>query len=150
MSATKWVTELEVTRFDRFDQYWVERGWDEQAPIKTMARIDTPRSLGKLTAGPNVIAGVAWAQTIGISAVEVSIDDGPFMPAQLADEHNVNTWRQWKLDWDAPPGRHRITARATDAAASSRPTSEPSRSRTAPAAGCRSSPTCRQRRDGRA
>ena len=30
------------------------------------------------------IAGVAWAQTIGIGAVEVQIDDGPWQPAELA------------------------------------------------------------------
>ena len=115
VSATKWVTELEVTRFDRFDQYWVERGWDDRAPIKAMSRIDTPRSLARLAAGRNVIAGVAWAQTIGISSVEVSIDDGPWTPAELADELSVHTWRQWQLLWDAEPGRHRLRVRATDA-----------------------------------
>ncbi len=115
VSATKWVTELEVTRFDRFDQYWVERGWDDHAPIKTMARIDTPRSLGRLAAGPTVVAGVAWAQTIGIAEVEVAIDDGAWQEAELADEQSVHTWRQWQLPWDATPGRHRLTVRATAA-----------------------------------
>ena len=114
VSATKWLTEIELTTFDEFDQYWVRREWDEEAPIKTMARIDTPRTLGKLTAGTNVIGGVAWAQTRGISKVEVAIDDGEFAEAVLADEHNVHTWRQWSLPWNAPIGRHRITVRATD------------------------------------
>ena len=115
VSATKWLTEIELSRFDAFDQYWVERGWDEQAPIKLMSRIDTPRTLGKVTPGVAVIGGVAWAQTIGISKVEVAIDDGEFAEAELADELNLNTWRQWKLGWDATPGRHRLTVRATDA-----------------------------------
>ena len=115
VSATKWLTEIQLTRFANFDQYWVERGWDEQAPIKTMSRIDAPRSLGKIAAGPFAIGGVAWAQTIGISKVEVAIDDGEFMEADLADELNENTWRQWSMAWDATPGRHRITVRATDA-----------------------------------
>jgi len=116
VSATKWLTEIELGRFDDFDQYWVKRGWDEQAPIKLMSRIDTPRSLGKVPAGTFVIGGVAWAQTIGISKVEVAIDDGDYVEATLADELNVNTWRQWSLPWDAAPGRHRLTVRATDAA----------------------------------
>jgi hypothetical protein len=114
VSATKWLTEIELSRFDAFDQYWVERGWDEQAPIKLMSRIDTPRTLAEVPAGPFVIAGVAWAQTIGISKVEVAIDGEDFREAELADELSVNTWRQWKIDWDATPGRHRITVRATD------------------------------------
>ena len=80
-----------------------------------MSRIDTPRTLGKVTPGAAVIAGVAWAQTIGIAKVEVAIDDGEFAEAELADELNLNTWRQWKIGWDATPGRHRLTVRATDA-----------------------------------
>jgi DMSO/TMAO reductase YedYZ molybdopterin-dependent catalytic subunit len=115
VSATKWLTEIELGRFADFDQYWVERGWDQQAPIKLMSRIDTPRTLAKVPAGPFVIGGVAWAQTIGISKVEVAIDGDDYVEATLADELNLNTWRQWKIDWDATPGRHRITVRATDA-----------------------------------
>ncbi len=115
VSATKWLTEIELTRFADFDQYWVKRGWDEQAPIKTMSRIDAPRTLAKIAAGPFVIGGVAWAQTVGISMVEVAIDDGDFVEAELADDWSENTWRQWRLEWDAPAGRHRITVRATDA-----------------------------------
>ena len=116
VSATKWVTELEVTTFDAFDAYWVTRGWDQKAPIKTMSRIDTPRTLAKVRPGTVAIGGVAWAQTIGISKVEVKIDDGEFVEATLADQQNVNTWRLWSLQWqDAKPGRHRITVRATDA-----------------------------------
>ena len=115
VSATKWLTEIELTRFADFDQNWVKRGWDQKAPIKTMSRIDTPRTLAKIAAGPFVIGGVAWAQTVGISMVEVAIDDGDFVAVDLADELNENTWRQWSFPWDAPAGRHRITVRATDA-----------------------------------
>jgi len=115
VSATKWLTEIELTTFADFDQYWVKRGWDQKAPIKTMARIDAPRTLARIAAGPFVIGGVAWAQTVGISRVEVAIDDGDFAEADLADDWSENTWRQWRMDWDAPVGRHRITVRATDA-----------------------------------
>ena len=114
VSATKWLTELNLTRFDQFDQYWVERGWVDNAPIKLSSRIDTPRGLSKVAAGTIAIAGVAWSQTVGISAVEVSIDDGPWQPTTLADELNNETWRQWSFAWDAAPGRHGITVRAID------------------------------------
>ncbi len=113
-SATKWLTEIELTTFDAFDHYWVPRGYAARAPIKMQARIDTPRGLDRIPPGPTTIAGVAWAQTIGIDAVEVMIDDSPWRPAVLADEVSVSTWRQWSLPWEATPGRHTIVVRATD------------------------------------
>ena len=114
VGSTKWLTGLEVTTFDAFDQYWVPRGYAARAPIKTMSRIDTPRSLERVAAGRVVVAGTAWAQTRGIEAVELRIDDGPFRPAQLAEAVSDDTWRQWRYDWDATPGRHTLTVRATD------------------------------------
>ena len=114
VSATKWVTDLELTTFSAFDAYWVRRDWAQQAPIKTMARIDTPRGLSSAAAGKVAVGGVAWAIHRGIDAVEVRIDDGPWQPARLGDVPNKDTWRQWVYEWDATPGRHSITARATD------------------------------------
>lgn len=113
-SATKWLTEIELTTFDRFDHYWVPRGYAAQAPIKIQSRIDTPRGLDRIAPGPFAIAGVAWAQPVGVEAVEVSIDDGPWQPADLGDPVNDSTWRQWRLAWDATPGRHTVSVRAID------------------------------------
>lgn len=114
ISATKWLEEIELTRFDRFQQYWVPRGYAERAPVKQMSRIDVPRSGNIIEPGPTVIAGVAWAQTRGISKVEVQIDDADFVEAELAEALNDDTWRQWRLDWDATEGNHRLTVRSTD------------------------------------
>jgi DMSO/TMAO reductase YedYZ molybdopterin-dependent catalytic subunit len=114
IGSTKWLTELEVTTFDAFDQYWVRRGYADRAPIKTMARIDAPSGLRPIRPGPTAVAGVAWAQTRGIDGVEVRVDDGRFAPAELADALNDETWRQWRFAWDATPGRHTLTVRATD------------------------------------
>ena len=44
VSATKWLTDIELTTFDAYDAYWIQRGWAQQAPIKTQSRIDTPRA----------------------------------------------------------------------------------------------------------
>ncbi len=112
VSATKWVTELEITRFDRAQAYWTRRGWSARGPIKTGTRIDTPS--GTVHPGPVTIAGVAWAQHRGIRAVEVQIDNGPWQPAHLADEPSIDTWRQWSFDWVADGGTHTIRARSTD------------------------------------
>jgi DMSO/TMAO reductase YedYZ molybdopterin-dependent catalytic subunit len=114
VGATKWLGEIELTTFDAFDQYWVPRGYDAQAPIKTMSRIDTPSALASLDPGQQMIAGVAWAQTRGVDAVEVQIDDGDWEQATLSRAVNDVTWVQWRLAWEAEPGRHQIRVRATD------------------------------------
>jgi DMSO/TMAO reductase YedYZ molybdopterin-dependent catalytic subunit len=114
VSATKWLTRIEVTRFDRAQGYWIPRGWSAQAPIKTSSRIDTPVIGSSVKAGKRVIAGVAWAPTRGISKVEVQIDRDPWRTATLGPALAKTTWRQWWIDWDAIPGARSITVRATD------------------------------------
>ncbi len=114
VSATKWLTEIELTRFDRFDHYWARRGWAVEAPIKTQSRIDTPGPLATVASGPMAVAGVAWAQPHGIERVEVRIDDGDWQTTELSTEVAGTTWRQWRLDWDATPGRHEVSCRATN------------------------------------
>jgi hypothetical protein len=115
VSATKWVVDLEVTRFADATAYWTDRGWAARGPIKTASRIDVPAGFARLSAGPVVVAGVAWAQTRGIRGVEVQVDDGPWQPAQLAEEAGLDTWRQWSYAWDAAPGSHALRVRAVDA-----------------------------------
>jgi DMSO/TMAO reductase YedYZ molybdopterin-dependent catalytic subunit len=114
VSATKWLSEIELTTWDGFDAYWVPRGWAKEAPIKTQSRIDTPRAGARLRPGLVAVAGVAWAPHRGISQVEVSVDEGPWQPARLSEPLSDDAWRQWVLDWDATPGRHRLQVRATD------------------------------------
>lgn len=115
VSATKWVVDLEVTRFDAASAYWTDRGWSPMGPIKLQSRIDVPRSGQPLTAGPITVAGVAWHQHTGIAGVDVQVDDGPWQPATLAQEISIDTWVQWRFDWDAPAGTHTLRVRATDA-----------------------------------
>jgi hypothetical protein len=111
----KWLKEIELTTFADSDPYWIERGWARDGPIKTQARIDTPRGLGRAKPGRVPIAGVAWAQTRGVTKVEVRVDEGDWNEAELATEVGKDTWRQWLYQWDATPGRHQVTVRATDA-----------------------------------
>ena len=115
VSACKWVTDINVTKFADAQAYWVPRGWSQQGPIKTESRIDVPNGSGAVTAGRTQVAGVAWAQHKGIDAVEVRVDRGPWHQARLAAVPGIDTWRQWVWDWDAAPGSHLIEARATDA-----------------------------------
>lgn len=113
VSATKWVVDLEVSRFDAFDAYWTTRGWSERGPVKVQSRIDVPSRGSSVAAGQVPIAGVAWAQHRGIEAVEVRVDDGEWQAADLGEVPTADTWRQWVYMWDATPGDHTLSVRAT-------------------------------------
>ena len=115
VSATKWVVEMELTRFDRAKAYWTRQGWAPRAPIKTESRIDVPKGGQKVPMGPVVFGGVAWAQNRGVRAVEIRIDDGAWQPAEQGARYSNETWRLWRFPWQAKsPGKHTITVRATD------------------------------------
>jgi DMSO/TMAO reductase YedYZ molybdopterin-dependent catalytic subunit len=111
VSATKWLTDLELTTWERFDGYWVPLGWAKEGPILTQSRIDTPT--GAVAAGTVPIAGVAWAPDRGVSRVEVAVD-GEWRDAELSSPISDTTWVQWVVRWDATPGQHLVQVRATD------------------------------------
>jgi len=113
VSGTKWITDMELTTFDAKRAYWLQRGWGQRAPIKTMSRIDSPGPFERVS--PNTpITGVAWAQTRGIETVEVRVDHGEWRPAELSTEVNVDTWRMFRLRGRWEPGAHVAEVRATD------------------------------------
>jgi DMSO/TMAO reductase YedYZ molybdopterin-dependent catalytic subunit len=114
VSATKWVTDINVTTFAGNYAYWAQRGWSQQAPIKTECRIDVPNGQGNVRAGTTAVAGVAWAQHKGIEAVQVRLNQGPWNQARLAAVPGIDSWRQWVWEWNATPGQHVLEARATD------------------------------------
>ncbi len=114
VSATKWVVDLEVTRFADRTAYWTDRGWSEKGPIKTMARVEVPKPFASLDAGSVMIGGVAWSQQRGITKVEVSVDGGDWEGVTLAAEASVDTWRQWSHELTLESGLHTVRARATD------------------------------------
>jgi len=119
VSACKWVVDLEVTRFDRFDAYWVRQGWAEEAPVKIASRVDVPRPGEEVPSGRARVGGVAWYQHVGIDGVEYALDGGPWLRAETGGvvEHprgadNVDTWVQWAATLDLEPGDHSLRVRA--------------------------------------
>lgn len=113
VSAVKWLTQINLTRFDQDQGYWIPRGWSALAPVKTQSRIDRPRS-GVVAGTTTVIGGVAWAPTRRIDRVEVQVDDGDWIEAMIGPVLSENTWVQWWTKWDATEGDHQIRVRATD------------------------------------
>ena len=114
VSATKWVVDYEVTRFSDVAAYWTERGWSEQGPVKIASRIDVPRSGSDVPVGSVDVGGLAWAQHTGIESVEVAIDGGEWVSAQLAETPTDDTWVQWALTITLDEGDHELRVRAID------------------------------------
>jgi DMSO/TMAO reductase YedYZ molybdopterin-dependent catalytic subunit len=116
VSATKWVTDLNLTTYTQSSAYWTDNGWSPQGPVKTASRIDVPQSGATVTAGTVTLAGTAWATHRGVAAVEVQIDNGPWHETTLATSDTPDTWRQWSYKWaNASKGSHSVSVRATDA-----------------------------------
>lgn len=114
VSATKWLSRIELTTWDAASGYWIPRGWSRLGPIKTQSRIDVPRRDERVVAGRVAVAGVAWAQHRGIAKVEVRIDEGDWREARLGDGAGADAWIQWVYEWEAGPGTYVLQVRATD------------------------------------
>lgn len=115
VSATKWLVDLEVTRFDQVEAYWTERGWSEEGPVLTQSRIDVPRGGEEVEVGRFQVGGVAWAQHTGIMKVEYQLDGGSWRVARLgAAGPDDDTWVQWAGSVELSAGDHTLVVRATD------------------------------------
>jgi DMSO/TMAO reductase YedYZ molybdopterin-dependent catalytic subunit len=113
VSATKWVVDMEVTQFSKFQAYWTQRGWSQNGPVKTESRIDVP-SQSPVPAGVVGIGGVAWSQHTGIERVEIQVDGGPWLPTELGGVPDTDTWVQWAVRVPLAAGQHQVAVRATD------------------------------------
>ncbi|MDQ6687694.1 MAG: molybdopterin-dependent oxidoreductase, partial [Actinomycetota bacterium] len=114
VSATKWLVDLEVTRFDQFQAYWTREGWSEKGPVKTESRIDVPRDGANVHAGSVRVGGSAWAQHTGIDHVEYQLDGQPWRRARLGAVPGLDTWVQWTATAQVKSGNHTLAVRATD------------------------------------
>ncbi|MFZ2502936.1 MAG: molybdopterin-dependent oxidoreductase, partial [Nocardioides sp.] len=114
VSATKWVVDLEVTRFEDFTAYWTDKGWAEQAPVKMSSRIDVPRGGAEVGVGTLDVGGSAWVQHTGVAAVEYALDGGAWQPAELGAVPSIDSWVQWRATVSVDEGDHILRVRATD------------------------------------
>jgi len=115
VSATKWLSSIELVGWDDFDGYWITRDWAKEAPVIASSRIDLPFEEARIPAGPTMVAGVAWAPMPGVAAVEVRVDGGAWRPADLGPALDTGAWRQWRFTWMATPGKHTLAVRVIDA-----------------------------------
>ena len=115
MKQPKWIVNMEL--LDREGRgYWVERGWSEEAYVRMTSVIDTVATDAADEEMQTVpVGGIAYAGANGISKVEVQVDDGQWVEAELrAPALGPLTWLQWRYDWPRESGRHRFKVRAYD------------------------------------
>ena len=118
----KWVTALRLRPAGSVTASWVARGWPRgPVVVPLMARID---SLGTVGMPPRLplravrvgsrdgVSGVAWAPAHGgVAGVDLRVDDGPWVAAELAGDLGPDSWRRWRAPLDLPPGTHELAVR---------------------------------------
>jgi len=116
MKQPKWITGIELTS-DYREGYWVERGWDEIAQVKTTSVIDTVAVDAIIEDGDQrliPIGGIAFSGSRGISLVEVRVDGSPWKPAQLRSPLSETTWVIWRYEWPFEAGEHTFEVRCVE------------------------------------
>jgi DMSO/TMAO reductase YedYZ molybdopterin-dependent catalytic subunit len=115
MKGPKWIEDIELATGTR-NGYWENQGWNPDAAVKTMSRIDYPYEGSLLKVGPVAISGVAFAGKRGISAVEFSADGGhSWSPAIVKPALSNLAWNLWSASWTPQAaGAYKLSARAKD------------------------------------
>lgn len=115
MKSVQWLTDIEVVAQD-YKGYYAQKGWTDDAIVKTTSRIDLPEHGATMTGLHHYIEGLAFAGTRGIKQVEVSTDGGErWSIATLAPPLSPASWVFWKREWKIEKaGRYTLLVRATD------------------------------------
>jgi len=115
MKQVQWLTEIELVERD-YQGYYQQKGWSDEAVVKTSSRIDLPGHGGVVKGRETVVRGYAFAGVRGIKKVELSMDGGEsWHEATLEPELAPAAWRFWSYRWELPkPGRYSVAVRATD------------------------------------
>jgi len=119
MKSVQWLTEIEVVDHD-YKGYYQQKGWTEDAIVKTMSRIDAPGHGTTVRGLHQRVEGIAFAGSRGVRLVEISTDGGNgWSPANLAAPLSPYAWDFWSYDWRVQaPGRYTLLVRATDGSGS--------------------------------
>jgi hypothetical protein len=108
----KWIQRI-VLAETPLPGIWEQRGWSPVGVVQTTAGIITPQHL-EATNGPVLFTGIAYAGTRAVTRVEISIENGPWTPADFVPGL-PDTLTRWHALWTPPAsGDYRVSARATD------------------------------------
>lgn len=117
MKQPKWITNIEIV--DAWGEgYWVRRGWSETAVINTTSVVDTVAVNDVYTGEDGVqyvpVGGIAYGGARSISAVEVRVDGGDWVPATMKTPLSETAWVIWRYDWPFAEGAHVFEVRCVD------------------------------------
>ena len=130
MTHVKWLTTIRGSEvpFDGWQQVeaYVIDGVPVQRiePRALMIPPGIPDFLSRerfVAPGTQLLTGRAWSGYGAVAKVDVSIDGGPWDPAELEAPLGEHAWRGWSYSWTASPGRHELRCRATDATGRTQP-----------------------------
>jgi DMSO/TMAO reductase YedYZ molybdopterin-dependent catalytic subunit len=139
MTSVKWLSRIEaVTKpFSGYQQavsYQYQRDADDPGEpvsrIRVRALMVPPGYPDFLTrhrfvdAGLMRLEGRAWSGAAPVARVEVGVD-GNWAEADLDPTIGDFAWRRWTYSWQATPGEHVLSCRATDAAGNAQPLEQP-------------------------
>jgi DMSO/TMAO reductase YedYZ molybdopterin-dependent catalytic subunit len=116
MKQPKWITRISLLT-DSIPGYWVSRGWDEKAEVRTTSVIDTVATKSLISRDGQTlvpIGGIAYSGAKGISKVEIQVDNGAWQAAALREPLSELTWVIWRYDWPFSAGRHYFAVRCYD------------------------------------
>jgi len=139
MASVKWLRAIEAVDrpFDGLQQarsYHFRRVPGEKGEPCTLMRVNslmappgipdfyTRRRI--VEAGPVEIIGRAWSGAAPVERVEFGVD-GHWTAAAVASGRHAQCWNLWKFVWQALPGEHELSCRATDAAGNAQPLEPP-------------------------
>ena len=137
MTNVKWLHRITAVDqpFDGYQQahgYRIRQSEDEagtpvtrMAPRALMLPPGVPEFLTRrrfVEAGAHRLDGRAWSGRGAITRVEVSVDEtATWTDAELGDAPGPHAWRAWSFEWQAEPGEHVLSCRATDSAGNTQP-----------------------------
>jgi DMSO/TMAO reductase YedYZ molybdopterin-dependent catalytic subunit len=108
----KWITRIELTHSPVYG-FWEQRGWSVSGIVETTALIRSPRHRESVH-GSVTLRGTAFAGEHSLSSVEVSIDDGLWMPVPFTPGPAYCA-SEWQIDWQpTAPGDFLVKVRASD------------------------------------
>jgi len=108
----KWLQSVELVAAPSTGRY-ESRGWSADGIVQTTSAIFTPRVRESVN-GNVSFSGMAFAGTRAITQIELSIDDGDWMPVPFVPAV-TRSWTRWQIDWQAhAPGDYLVKVRATD------------------------------------
>jgi DMSO/TMAO reductase YedYZ molybdopterin-dependent catalytic subunit len=108
----KWLQSVEMVAAPSSGHYEA-RGWSAEGRVQTTSAIFSPR-LREVVDGKVTFSGMAFAGTRTITQIELSIDDGDWMPVPFVTPQ-VGSWTRWQIDWQpSAPGDYLVKVRATD------------------------------------